>query len=850
MTDRPQRRVPPPAVTEEPAQQAPEAPSAPLPLLDPEQLWSGRIRVSDQLGQGGMSYVLRGTDTKLRRELALKVTPLPRQQMPKDHLARFVEEAQITAQLEHPNIVPIHDYGIAPDGRVFFSMKLVRGKSLESILADRARADPTTVSEFGLRRLLDVFLQVCQALEYAHARGVIHRDLKPANIMVGDYGEVLVVDWGVAKLLASPDPTDAVSTGATGSFADTGSFTDADETEPPPDSAVLDEAPHPGSHSPHVTSLRKGADHWATQLGTVIGTPVYMSPEQARGAPVDQRADLYALGVILYEILCGQVPFDDEDPLALLERVRNETPRRPSELNPSTPLALEAVALQLLDKDPEQRLTIPQVRTHLQNYVEGIGRDYRRPSLWSGALWTIGGLGLFAFLVWYLTGQSIAALFVLAPPTVLNAVGWFLLIVALGYPLWAAPRAFASARAERGRFRPAGPDETFISGYFAHRTLAAAVAPLSQLVFLVELMFLAATEVPRQSLSSDLVPQLTRQLRAEWAQSLIVILIFLFVYLLLLFTEVRFARRIDRYELLVDRPRWEAVWPVFLILVLLLTIGATDVLDWALVHPGHDLLSFLRELVLTQPLNLFDIGKTLVFQGTFLFGVAAGALLLAFPFAEILAALRLPFQPTDEASVRNRAQYFLRSLAVFRVARVQWLYGGAMIGSLTALTILSEDASPSLVEQVLYIVGPTSIGFMGYSLLKRTAHGYLANSPAVARLVERAVQKAHLAQAHANANQLEATPWRHRLFALLLPVACIAAYLLWTGSGLHQQAIQRLVMPVTTKGWLLILPYALLVPVLLLRDPVHLTLARRRLRAGRNTATSAGPRTPTIPPTS
>ncbi len=788
-----------------------------------------------------MSYVLRGTDTKLRRELALKVTPLPRQQMPKDHLARFVEEAQITAQLEHPNIVPIHDYGIAPDGRVFFSMKLVRGKSLESILADRARADPTTVSEFGLRRLLDVFLQVCQALEYAHARGVIHRDLKPANIMVGDYGEVLVVDWGVAKLLARPEPTDtSVSTSATGSLSDTGSFGDAGsfgssgETEPPLESTALDEPPRPGSQSPHVTSLRKGADHWATQLGTVIGTPVYMSPEQAQGAPVDERADLYALGVILYEILSGQVPFDDEDPLTLLDRVRTEIPRRPSELNSSTPLALEAVALQLLDKDPEQRLTIPQVRTHLQNYVEGVGRDYRRPSLWSGALWTFGGLGLFAFLVWYLTGQSIAALFVLAPPTVLNAVGWFLLILALGYPLWSAPRAFTSSRAERGRFRPASPEETFISGYFAHRTLAAAVAPLSQLVFLVELVFLAATQAPRQSLSSELVPQLTRQLRAEWAQSLIVILILLFIYLLLLFTEVRFARRIDRYELLVDRPRWEAVWPVFLILVLLLTIGATDVLDWALVHPGHDLFSFLRELVLTQPLNLFDIGKTLVFQGTFLFGVAAGALLLAFPFAEILAALRLPFQPTDEASVRNGSQYFLRSLAVFRVARVQWLYGGAMIGSLTALTILSEDASPSLVEQVLYIVGPTCIGFLGYSLLKRTAHGYLAHSPAVARLVDRAVHKARLAQAQANVSQLETAPWRHRLFALLLPVACIAAYLLWTGSGLHQQAIQQLVMPVTTKGWLLILPYALLVPVLLLRDPLHLALARRRLRAGQS----------------
>lgn len=843
MTDRSQHKDPPlggapgvvpgvaPGVAEDPTQFAPEAPSAQRPLLDPEQLWSGRIRASEELGQGGMSYVLRGTDTKLRRDLALKVTPLPRQQMQRDHLARFIEEAQITAQLEHPNVVPVHDYGIAPDGRIFFSMKLVRGKSLESILEDRARADPTTPSEFGLRRLLDVFLQVCQALEYAHARGVIHRDLKPANIMVGDYGEVLVVDWGVAKLVERREPASApVSTSSTGSMSD---------SEAPTAPTQTSDSMRPGAPSPDVTSLRKGADRWATQMGTVIGTPVYMSPEQAQGAPVDERADLYALGVILYEILCGQVPFDGNDPTELLDRVRTERPRRPSELNPSTPLALEAVALQLLEKEPERRLPIPQIRTHLQNYIEGIGRDYQRPSLWSSALWTVGGLGLFAFLVWYLTGQSIAALFVLAPPTVLNAVGWFLLVVTLGYPLWAAPRALGQSRSERDRFQPASSEETFISGYFAHRTFAAAVAPLLQLVFLVELVFLAATQATQQSVSSlELVPQITRQLRAEWAQSLIVILIFLFVYLLLLFTEVRFARRIDRYELLVDRPRWEAVWPVFLILVLLLTIGATDILDWALAHPGNDVLSFLRELVLTQPLNVFDIGKTLVFQGTFLLGVAGGALLLAFPFAEILAALRLPYQPTDEASVRNRAQYFLRSLAVFRVARVQWLYGGAMIGSLTALTILSEDASASLVEQVLYIVGPSFIGFFGYTVIKRKAQGYLAHAPAVARLVEHAVQQAHLAQTQANASQIEGAPWRHRLFALLLPVACIAAYLLWTGSGLHQQAIQQLIMPVTTKGWLLILPYALLVPTLLVRDPLQLALAKRRLRSAQNASST------------
>lgn len=801
-----------------------EAPSAERPVVDPEQLWSGRIRAGEELGQGGMSYVLHGTDTKLRRELALKVTPLPRHEMPRDHLARFVEEAQITAQLEHPNVVPVHDYGITPDGRVFFSMKLVRGRSLDAILAERAAGDASTLSAFGLRRLLDVFLDVCQAMEYAHARGVIHRDLKPANIMVGDYGEVLVMDWGVAKLLDRPESRTApVSTGSMSSFSDA-------ETPPPPEAASVGRSQPP---SPDITSLRKGREHWATQQGTVIGTPVYMAPEQASGASVDERADLYALGVILYEILCGQVPFDDDDPARLFARLRQETPRRPSEIEPSTPLALEALALQLLDKDPERRPAIPQIREHVQNYIEGIGRDYRRPSLWTNVSWSLGGLALFAFLVWYITGQSIAALFVLTPPTVLNAVGWFLLVVALGYPLWAAPKAFALTRADRDRFRPASSEEIFASGYLAHRTFAAAVAPAFQLVFLLELVVVVATRPAERAFgAAEATAQLTSQLRAEWAQSLIVILVSLFAYLLLLFTEVRFARRIDRYDRLVGRPRWEAVWPVFLILVLLATIGATDVLDWVVAHPGADVLSFSRELVLTQPLNLFDIGKTLVFQGTFLLGLAGGGLLLAFPFAEILAALRMPYQPTDEASVQQRAQYFLRSLAVFRVARVQWLYGGAMIGSLTALTLLSEGTSASLVEQVLYILGPSCIGYVGYLVIKRQMEGYLANAPLVQRMVTRAVRQGQRTQTQANLEQLAAAPLRHRLLVLLLPVACVAVYLLWTGSGLHQKAIQTLILPVTSKGWLLILPYALLVPTLLLRDPLHLALARRKLRRG------------------
>src|SRR5262249_55565446 len=151
------------------------------------------IRPGEEVGRGATAVILRGTDIKLRRELALKVTSSPRDELPTALLARFVEEAQITAQLEHPNVVPIHDIGIDPEGRAYFSMKLVRGESLDAILARRKEGDAATLSEFGLRRLLDVFLQVCQAVEYAHVRGVIHRDLKPANIMVGDFGEVLVM---------------------------------------------------------------------------------------------------------------------------------------------------------------------------------------------------------------------------------------------------------------------------------------------------------------------------------------------------------------------------------------------------------------------------------------------------------------------------------------------------------------------------------------------------------------------------------------------------------------------------------------------------------------------------------
>ena len=779
------------------------------PPVNPEQLWSGKIRVTGEIDRGGMGYVMRGTDTTLQRELALKVAPLPRKELPRAQLARFIEEAQITAQLEHPNVVPVHEIGLDPEGRFYFSMKLVRGRSLEAILEQRKQGDAKTLTEFGLRRLLDVFLKVCQAIEYAHARGVIHRDLKPANIMVGDFGEVLVMDWGVAKVHGREELPIAQNIPAA-----------RRDSLPPLEG---------------VASVRKGKRELATQLGEVVGTPEYMSPEQAQGRPVDARTDIYALGVILYEILCGEVPFDDPDAARTLARLLSETPRRPSKLNRTTPLALERLCLALLEKNPERRtVTIPQIRTYIDNYLEGIGHDYRREGVWSNVLWLIGALSVFAFVVWYLTGQSVARLFVVAPPTVLNAVGWFLLIVAVGYPLWSAYVGMQLVRSEHDRFRPATSDEIFVSGYLAHRTFAAALAPLFQLIFLVELVAFAIVEASRgRARSGEVVHQITTQLRTEWAQSLLVIMSFLFAYLFLLSTEARFARRIDRYQHMVRRPRWEPVWPFFLIIVLLLTIGTTGSLDWALLHPGEPAMEFvIQQLYLTVRLDPFEIVKTLVFQGTFLMGLVSATIMLSFPFPEVLAALKLAYEPADEAAVAKRSEYFLRSMAIFRVARMNWLYGGAMIGSLTALSVLSQSTSPTvsspLIEQLLYVLTPSVIGFAGYAITRRHVRRFLANAPAVSSMIEAEVARGKSEQADVKMEWLSSAPWQHRILQISVPIGCIIAYLLWTGSGLQQHAIRKLVLPVSTEGWLLILPYLLLLPMVLFGDRLQLWWHRRR----------------------
>jgi tetratricopeptide (TPR) repeat protein len=229
--------------------------------------------VLEELGRGGMGVILRAHEPVLNRHLALKVLREEYRDRP-ELVRRFVEEAQIAGQLQHPGIVPIHELGRLPDGRPYFAMKLIKGQTLAELL--RERPGPSA----DLPRFLAVFEQVCQALAYAHSRRVIHRDLKPANVMVGAFGEVQVMDWGLAKVLSDPS-------GAAG--------------RPAPDESLASV----------VETIGSASGEPATEAGWVMGTLAYMPPEQARGETdrIDERADVFGLGAILCEVLTGAPPY-------------------------------------------------------------------------------------------------------------------------------------------------------------------------------------------------------------------------------------------------------------------------------------------------------------------------------------------------------------------------------------------------------------------------------------------------------------------------------------------------------------------------------------------------------------
>jgi serine/threonine-protein kinase len=248
--------------------------------MPPPEQTGNRYQLSGEIARGGMGAVLRGRDVDLGRDLAVKVLLEKHAHRP-EVARRFIEEAQIGGQLQHPGVVPVYDIGRFGE-RPFFTMKLVKGQTLAHLLAERA--DYTQ----DRPRYLAIALQVAQTLAYAHAKGVIHRDLKPANVMVGAFGEVQVMDWGLAKVLAE------------GGIADEQKASRG--RQPPEDVTQIRTARSSSSAG------RSGTD---TEAGSLLGTPAYMPPEQANGdiAHLDRRADVFGLGAILCEILTGKAPY-------------------------------------------------------------------------------------------------------------------------------------------------------------------------------------------------------------------------------------------------------------------------------------------------------------------------------------------------------------------------------------------------------------------------------------------------------------------------------------------------------------------------------------------------------------
>ena len=229
----------------------------------PSFLGHDRYRLGERLGAGGMGEVVAARDELIGREIAIK--RMLEREPTEEQVARFLREARIQATLDHPAIPPVHELARDVDGRPYFVMKRLAGTTLAAVLAGLRGGDVDLARRFPRERLLRAFVEVCLAVELAHTRGVVHRDLKPSNIMLGEFGEVFVLDWGVAKVLA-------------------------EEPEP-------------------------FAEDEATQIGDVVGTPAYMAPEQAMGGTIDGRADVYTLGCVLREILTLRRPGDDAPPL-------------------------------------------------------------------------------------------------------------------------------------------------------------------------------------------------------------------------------------------------------------------------------------------------------------------------------------------------------------------------------------------------------------------------------------------------------------------------------------------------------------------------------------------------------
>jgi len=299
----------------------------------PESLKKPRnYEVGAEVARGGMGAILSARDRNLHRTVAMKVIPSDAP-VTESQALRFVEEAQVTAQLEHPGIVPVHELGVDERGQLFYTMKLVKGVTLKHVLNDPS-------SKYSLVQLLTVFQKICDAVGFAHSKGVLHRDLKPDNVMLGEFGEVLVLDWGLAKVLRAGERV----SGREG------------EVAPSP---IL-----PLAHS----SL--------TMDGAILGTPQYMAPEQAAGRSdqIDARTDIYALGAILYNILTLLPPVEGATTAVALANAAENRVVPPEERAPDRhiPRELSAIAMKCLAKERDDRYqNVADLRRDIDLFLEG-----------------------------------------------------------------------------------------------------------------------------------------------------------------------------------------------------------------------------------------------------------------------------------------------------------------------------------------------------------------------------------------------------------------------------------------------------------------------------------------------
>ena len=283
---------------------------------------SGRYHIKCEFARGGMGVIYEIFEKSLRRHLAMKVlSPPENTQVTKRDRDYFFEEALITAQLEHPNIVPVHDMGMLSDGHPYFTMKMVHGEPLRDIIDKLKRGHKEYIEKYPLVKRLIIFRKVCDAVAFAHSCDVIHRDIKPENIMVGEYGEVLLMDWGIAK------------------------YTQADDATP--------------LESQRIHSLRSKEDFSQTCYDDILGTPLYISPEQLGDdhEQVDHQSDVYLLGGTLYELLTFSPPHRGESLAQILECSMSGRIIPPQQANPmqQIPTELQKITMKALAHRKEDR---------------------------------------------------------------------------------------------------------------------------------------------------------------------------------------------------------------------------------------------------------------------------------------------------------------------------------------------------------------------------------------------------------------------------------------------------------------------------------------------------------------